>query len=118
MAPRGLVDLKTACRKLDTHEMSKQGIQAWYELSKMMPPSTAVVVQKRIRDQLAKEQGISVENQDVMPMLEPLIDELMKETPEEVTEGYKTAKSVIGKPIMIEYIGDLATHLKGISGVM
>lgn len=115
---RGLKELQIACRKLDTHRMSDEGIEAWYDLSKLMPNPARIVVQKRIRDQLAQEQGIPTENDEVMPTFEPFIEELMKESPETVTDGFKNARKVIGETIMNEYIKDVAEHLKKISGVV
>jgi hypothetical protein len=117
MIPTGLLDLKSACHKLDQEKMSKEGVQAWYELSKLMPATAAVVVRKRISGQLANEQGMQKHAEELM-LFEPFADELLTLSPDRITEGFKEARKTLGKPIMDEYIGDVAAHLKAISGVL
>ena len=115
--PQGLENLRNAFSKLDNKQMSNEGVHAWYELAALMPHESALVVRKRIRDQLAGEQGIQVDTETETPTFEPLIKELLTTSPERITDGFKSARKIIGKEIMDEYIRDVASHLKNISGV-
>ena len=116
MLPKGLTELKTACHKLDNQKLSKEAVTAWNDLLHLMPTSSQMVVRKRISRQLMGEQGVENLQEDLM-LLEPVVDELLTLVPDRITNGFKKARLVLGKPIMNEYLVDVASHLKTITGV-